>query len=593
MTMYIKETMTLSRYLVFGLFLCHVFVIERSRNCFIEYDQHFILVLFLPISGFLLAKALEPGSSNFSISVPLLIGILLAVQLSTQAVSLDFIDMQNVFCCYALLAFYFVLSTFRNEQYLLIGTFLCLSIVSIIFMLSGLSLTPESDPLRGEINEAENSNYLASLAPFALSCAWSYRNFPKLAFLGLIAVFTISYTLYVEGSRTSYIAALLGIFFVVGTELKRVNFVNWKKKKGIWIGLGVFIALSTGILVYHLYLSNKDSVGGRFLIYKASVPMLVESPILGIGIQRFKDVYNNYQAAYIAANQPPVREQLLADDTFYAFNEYIQIGIELGIVGLLLFFATIFYLGRFFIAHLRQFEQSVLGTGATASLIAILICCFSSYPLRSSSILVNAIFFFAVISFNSPSGQEIQFGILRKKVRVMIAVAITLVAMLALVAQFKRFKAKENWRIAAGMALTGSFDAARKHYELATPVLANDGNFLFNYGAELHLAGFQIEGLGFLRKSKRIISHTNLNIYLGETLQALRQADSAVQHYTTASLIVPSRYLPKYLLFELYRDEGNLPAARIMAQDIIGYPVKIPSPDVTIYKQKAKDFLAR
>lgn len=56
----------------------------------------------------------------------------------------------------------------------------------------------------------------------------------------------------------------------------------------------------------------------------------------GIGIGNFQVLYGHYQAAYFGAGQYSIKELLLADNTYYAFNDYFQLIIEIGIDGLII-----------------------------------------------------------------------------------------------------------------------------------------------------------------------------------------------------------------------------------------------------------------
>ncbi len=91
-----------------------------------------------------------------------------------------------------------------------------------------------------------------------------------------------------------------------------------------------------------LYTQKKDSANGRLLIRKVSYNMFKENPLLGNGVNSFQAHYMDYQAKYFKDN-PTSKYSQLADNTKHPFNEFIKIGVEYGVVGLLIVFSVIFF----------------------------------------------------------------------------------------------------------------------------------------------------------------------------------------------------------------------------------------------------------
>ena len=57
----------------------------------------------------------------------------------------------------------------------------------------------------------------------------------------------------------------------------------------------------------------------------------------------FPSAYGDVQAAYFASGNASETEKYVAGNPEYGFNEYLQIAIESGIIGLLLFFTFFSY----------------------------------------------------------------------------------------------------------------------------------------------------------------------------------------------------------------------------------------------------------
>lgn len=80
-----------------------------------------------------------------------------------------------------------------------------------------------------------------------------------------------------------------------------------------------------------LFFIKLDSSLGRILIYKISYPILKENWLIGIGFGNTKFIYPYYQERYFR-NNVSEKEILLADNTFYVFNEYYTLILEFGII---------------------------------------------------------------------------------------------------------------------------------------------------------------------------------------------------------------------------------------------------------------------
>jgi O-antigen ligase len=114
-------------------------------------------------------------------------------------------------------------------------------------------------------------------------------------------------------SRAFFVGALLGIIFLLFSFKKIVL-----SKKTVALSL-FFVAVA--IVVITIFLKSDSSLG-RVLIYKISWSMFLDHPITGIGWGNFQRDYGLYQSAYFSAGNYSQKEFLLADNTFYAFNDY-------------------------------------------------------------------------------------------------------------------------------------------------------------------------------------------------------------------------------------------------------------------------------
>ena len=73
----------------------------------------------------------------------------------------------------------------------------------------------------------------------------------------------------------------------------------------------------------------------RVLTWKSSLLMISDAPVFGHGIGSFAANYMPYQARYLEDH--PGNFSLIADNNLIAFNEFIHLTCEQGMIGLLLF----------------------------------------------------------------------------------------------------------------------------------------------------------------------------------------------------------------------------------------------------------------
>lgn len=74
---------------------------------------------------------------------------------------------------------------------------------------------------------------------------------------------------------------------------------------------GFILMIAIGVFIVLLFFYKTDSTNGRWLILKVSLNMIKENWITGVGLGRFKTVYNTYQAAYFNSHGLDGNEALL------------------------------------------------------------------------------------------------------------------------------------------------------------------------------------------------------------------------------------------------------------------------------------------
>ncbi|WP_298610695.1 O-antigen ligase [uncultured Thiothrix sp.] len=212
-----------------------------------------------------------------------------------------------------------------------------LNLAFAAYLLGAIGLTyflvrgydPNSTTVRHEIRgfDANETSLQLSLGlPMALyllllAKSWLLRG------LGLVYIPIVLFGIFITGSRTGFITALLGF----------IGLIPWFwRTKFIWklVGLGFFVVIALGVTsmvpqktLDRLFSSGTElsqgTLSSRSITWSRAWLEINEAPFFGNGLSSFRRVINKYNIDYTA------------------HNSYIAIMVEQGIVGLLTYLAVI------------------------------------------------------------------------------------------------------------------------------------------------------------------------------------------------------------------------------------------------------------
>lgn len=144
--------------------------------------------------------------------------------------------------------------------------------------------------------------------------------------------------------RTAYVGAAMAAAVFLYAKCK--SFVLSQKARPLHLFVvGVSIMLVLTAAGTGLYAMKKDSADGRLLIWKLSAEMMAERP-QGYGYGLFERNYNLRQAGYFANEVSETGEKANADFVFMPYNDFIEQGVEGGVVGMAFLAAFYFVMIR-------------------------------------------------------------------------------------------------------------------------------------------------------------------------------------------------------------------------------------------------------
>lgn len=158
-------------------------------------------------------------------------------------------------------------------------------------------------------------------------------------------VFTLS-----RGAVLSFITALVAmVILAAASGLTRARVAGISLLLGgilayaVWLGYGPMLAR----------LQHGD-VAGRWAIYKASLPILADFPVFGIGLGAYQDISSLYHPREI----DPLLYTLNA-----VHNDWLQLVVETGVPGVAIMLFAIYLVGRDLFAHLLGRGRCMVGGG--------------------------------------------------------------------------------------------------------------------------------------------------------------------------------------------------------------------------------------
>lgn len=135
-------------------------------------------------------------------------------------------------------------------------------------------------------------------------------------------------------SRTAWLACMLSIIPILTTQLKKST-----QKASVSIFVLFICLMATAISFYQL---KKESADGRLFIWKITYSIVKEHSLFGIAIGNFPGFYGEAQEEYFREGKGNEYEKMLAGAPDTAYNEYLQIWVETGIFGLMLYLGLLF-----------------------------------------------------------------------------------------------------------------------------------------------------------------------------------------------------------------------------------------------------------
>ena len=406
-------------------------------------------------------------------------------------------------------------------------------------------------------NPGPYCGYLAAVLPV---CLWAALKFQKgMHYFAWICVGAILIVLPAGMSRSAWMAAVVACGWVYWTER-----IGWEKAKAAYkryknatIPFIAIVAILAGCAIAGVYGMKRDSADGRLLMWKVTGKAIAGQPLAGTGLGGFPAAYAEAQGKYFATGTATGQEKQVAGCPEYAFNEYLQIGLEQGIGGLIVF---VLWLGSIGYYGIRNRQH-----GAVGGVLALAVFAVSSYPLQLPSFWMILVFLGAICV--TKDGTQARSSALP----VSSAYPITIISLLSLasvclfILQKGQYEVYKRWGRMQMVYNNKAYESVSEDYKDLHDKLKHKPEFLFEEAQCLSKTGRYAEAIRVLERAKRLSGDPMIRYMIAKNRQATGDYREAERELLHAIGILPERLYPYYLLAKLYAEPAFYQADKFRA----------------------------
>ena len=342
----------------------------------------------------------------------------------------------------------------------------------------------------------------------------------------------------------------------------------WRFRWYVW---GALVAVAIAF-----YFIKRGSADGRSLIWMASLTTWMHDMWLGVGVGGFRHACAEGIAEMWNANHDSAKFAS-AGVTDYAYNAMVQILVEQGLVGALLWIA---------ITLLAMWRLYKLSVSLFMGMLSLLVFSMFSYPFELLPYRIIAVMVFAW----SESRDKSTLCLHLNKIICTFVSIITIAFSWFLKTEItERIEHDKDATLFAGMRNSAFLS---DYYELL-PYETDNPQYLFDFAKTLREETRYEDSNAILRMGTQVSADPMFYIIMGNNYRDEQLYDLAKETYEKAYSIMPNRLYPMYLLMMMYADKGDEALANDMAKRVRHSYVKIESNATKQMQEKADSILGK
>lgn len=520
---------------------------------------HFTVLLF---ACCILLMEITIKKSRFTFSLP--DGLLLFL-FGTMLISYDnHLNLQPeklLFIAQLTMMWFMLRSALQAHPYLkmfFLSTIMFTSVIVSVWSINYLYGSTSSEHLLSRLIEGDvNSNllfsgYLAIILPLCLNKLFRLRNCDKTAwwetrtllyYLSWAGFILILITLPGSMDHPAWMAACISCIWVCWMRL-----IGWEKTKCIikkhtklFIAFFIFSFLFMAGIPEIERLTNIGSPEKRILMWNITAKAIMKHPLTGTGLGSFPTVYAKTQSAYFTSGQATDAEMKIAECPNFAYNEYLHMGLEIGIIGTLLFILWLAFSIFYGIKH-RQI-------GSSGGILALAVFAMYSYPLQLPSFWVILVFLSAICVAKPKYSPE-----LSPRDFPFIGAITAVTTCILFCAQIHMFNTYKEWEKLRTLYNNNSLDVAAKGYSFLYSKLSHQSDFLIEGAECLSKTGCYGEAIALLERGMQLSAAPDLYQDMAMNKQLLGRYEEAELYLLDITYMQPKYVYSYYLLSKLYAE---------------------------------------
>lgn len=358
-----------------------------------------------------------------------------------------------------------------------------------------------------------------------------------------ITLFLVIIVLPATRCRSSFCALIVVLFLHLWKNQKYRALC----KKYVLLILPVLI-----ILTVIMYMWKRPSVDWRVFQDKISLISISNNDFWGAGLGHYSEKVSKIQMNYfsdllslregnIIIPERIKDECRIAGRTYFAFCDFIQIGVEAGIITMITFVLLVL----FSLLHLNEINNPFL-----YGLVPIVVISFFSYPL---ALWQNELLFSLIIGFAGSNRCYKTVSIISDLSLLSISLLILSICTPFIVSLKKDTK---KWESDRYFFNNQNYSLYCRYCENKINTLKNNELYLLEYGISLSKTDNKVLSDSVLSLGFELSGNPAFLIYMGHNSLLKNDLQKAEKYYWDSFCCVPDRVLPLSCLANLYKSEG-------------------------------------
>lgn len=387
-------------------------------------------------------------------------------------------------------------------------------------------------------------------------------------------------------SRSAWLAVLFGTLFVVTVYLNLYQKckVLYNKYRRLLIICFCILVLAISVVVFLFAIVKPWSVCGRFFIWNRAVSAIIKSPLLGYGPGTFPYIYGIEQSSYFSEGNYYDWEKYVAGAPDFAFNEYLQMLVEGGMV---LFILVLVFIFLTLYTGIKRKKYS-----ACAGLFTFYVFALSAYPMQ---VLPFGIIVILLSSICISECKQPEYSLRRSYLLGGIYILYFVIFIISM-SKLNDFRAaKDKILHAIHLYNLSMYAEAFSIFEANYDFIEQNPRILFLYADILCKQNNYGYAINILKRAEKLSNDVSILNAKAECYKEMGKYELAEMCYKQSINRMPIRLYPYYKLAKLYALPSylNLKKMKEMAEFVLTHEPKVGSTMAVLMRKEMKELIGK